>query len=401
MDPDPEVQLMQDEEKTKNEPVVLEPLSTKEKLLVAVLCSAMLILNMSGAVLTIFYPQAERNDLVLINYGSLRAEPIYQLGMIADKSVNCDQAYELGYASANSMTNENFAEVKLKRTKSKSLRAYKKGLSPSEVSYVFSSFYFGTLAFSPLIAIMVTRFGTRLVLNSSMILITIVTPAFAFTDNISNSLNFMVTCIFLRVIQGLAMLGLQTTVFTIVGHKFDGRVGTLTGLMEMCSGLGYMIGNLTGGSLYQGFIRSFIITGLILRGSGFILNAPNILFPIEPKLYLGVLGQISFGLGCVFVYIPLYKYFQELAKSSGFEQNFHTSALIASLLTAIQAFGSTLGPIISGQIVEKGGYYMTYTVFGLLLITSSLIIVADISRTRFSRKFQRKDGERDPLVINS
>ena len=36
-------------------------------------------------------------------------------GMIADKAVNCEQAYELGCVSANSMIDGSFADIRLKR----------------------------------------------------------------------------------------------------------------------------------------------------------------------------------------------------------------------------------------------------------------------------------------------
>lgn len=58
MDPDAEVQLMQEEESVKKESTALEPLTSRDKVLISVLCSAMLVLNMSYGILIVFYPQA-------------------------------------------------------------------------------------------------------------------------------------------------------------------------------------------------------------------------------------------------------------------------------------------------------------------------------------------------------
>ncbi|KAG1677767.1 MFS-type transporter SLC18B1 [Nymphon striatum] len=372
-----------------------------------------------------------------------------------------------------------------------------------------------------------------------------------FTDRFDSTSYFLGSCLILRVLQGLGMVGVQTSTFTIVAHQFEGRVGTLTGLLEMCVGIGYSLSSMIGGVLYEWggysvpfyFLFSFAVLAtflcwkfipdsdahrgkylrfesfnervtttveisinLFLRDSSdhhfstvvvhthicvtiYVHNLPHfrikywvvdkcqlcllhhthttnrhdlgqnesfrairaeglqsniLLGRLEGKrsrgrprkkwldvvkkwgrftkvsslvttakdgvkwksvvvLSLGIVAQVMVGLGMVPAYIPMYKYIQSHARECGFENSFHTSAMIATLLTATQAFGSIAGPIIGGQIIQNAGYNWAFNIFGLLVYIGALIVLIDGIREHLkSRKSNTNiDTETAPLVTNA
>ncbi|KAG1677770.1 MFS-type transporter SLC18B1 [Nymphon striatum] len=465
----------------------VEPLKRHDIFLIVILCLFQFLTSMAYAILTVFYPQAAEN----------------------------------------------------------------KGVSSSEVGYVFSAFYLGTLLFSPVIGFLITKVGTKSVMTVSLFVSSLVLILFAFTDRFDSTSYFLGSCLILRVLQGLGMVGVQTSTFTIVAHQFEGRVGTLTGLLEMCVGIGYSLSSMIGGVLYEWggysvpfyFLFSFAVLAtflcwkfipdsdahrgkylrfesfnervtttveisinLFLRDSSdhhfstvvvhthicvtiYVHNLPHfrikywvvdkcqlcllhhthttnrhdlgqnesfrairaeglqsniLLGRLEGKrsrgrprkkwldvvkkwgrftkvsslvttakdgvkwksvvvLSLGIVAQVMVGLGMVPAYIPMYKYIQSHARECGFENSFHTSAMIATLLTATQAFGSIAGPIIGGQIIQNAGYNWAFNIFGLLVYIGALIVLIDGIREHLkSRKSNTNiDTETAPLVTNA
>ncbi|KAG1672974.1 MFS-type transporter SLC18B1 [Nymphon striatum] len=341
----------------------LPPLIKSEKIMIVVLCICQFISNMSFAILAIFYPDA----------------------------------------------------------------AYNKGLNAADVSYVFSAFFLGAFLFSPAIGILITKKGTKTVMVSSLFISALTVLLFAFTDYFQSNVSFLVSCIVLRFLQGIAFVGVQTSSFTIISHQFETRVGFLTGILEMCTGISYSLSNSLGGVLYQygGYSAPFFtLFGLTIlatilcwwaiptsndhlgiytiTNNGWV-KYQRVWSPTISTLSTGITAVMVMGIGLVGGLVPLFKYILLQARDSGFESNFHTSSMVATLLSTVQSVGSFIGPLLGGQIIEKYGFEICFIFVGFFTIFASLVILADCIRVKLcsSRLADLEDqDERAPLVIN-
>ncbi|KAG1672975.1 MFS-type transporter SLC18B1 [Nymphon striatum] len=352
----------------------LPPLIKSEKIMIVVLCICQFISNMSFAILAIFYPDA----------------------------------------------------------------AYNKGLNAADVSYVFSAFFLGAFLFSPAIGILITKKGTKTVMVSSLFISALTVLLFAFTDYFQSNVSFLVSCIVLRFLQGIAFVGVQTSSFTIISHQFETRVGFLTGILEMCTGISYSLSNSLGGVLYQyggysapfftlfgltilatilcwwaiptsndhlGNIENSVVKDIVssksttdlfsdyssldnvhstkrvchlrtpiyangiytITNNGWV-KYQRVWSPTISTLSTGITAVMVMGIGLVGGLVPLFKYILLQARDSGFESNFHTSSMVATLLSTVQSVGSFIGPLLGGQIIEKYGFEICFIFVGFFTI---------------------------------
>ncbi|KAG1672969.1 MFS-type transporter SLC18B1 [Nymphon striatum] len=153
-----------------------------------------------------------------------------------------------------------------------------------------------------------------------------------------------------------------------------------------------------------GFIRSPLIVGLNTRGFGYLLLASSIMFGFKTTSSTGIIASMVIGTGMVGSVVPLFKYILLQARDSGFESNFYTSSMVATLLTFVQSFGSFIGPLLGGQIIDKVGFEICFIYFGFFTMSASLVILADCIRVKLCSSVsadRETQEEWSPLVINN
>ncbi|XP_063435678.1 MFS-type transporter SLC18B1-like [Mytilus trossulus] len=81
---------------------------------------------------------------------------------------------------------------------------------------------------------------------------------------------FIVSCFFVRFLEAVGSAACLTSVYAIVARAFPKKIPSVMGVIEMCNGLGLMIGPALGSGLYQigGFGLPFYTTGAMLILTG-------------------------------------------------------------------------------------------------------------------------------------
>ncbi len=120
--------------------------------------------------------------------------------------------------------------------------------------------------FSPLVGKELPNVGPKLVFILGCSLVSGVTILFGFVEQINHWETFLAICYALRAVQGVGTACMFTASFTILAGAFPKSVGVVTGVLEVFSGVGFMIGPAIGGGLYAkgGFRLPFWVTGLAL-----------------------------------------------------------------------------------------------------------------------------------------
>ncbi|CEF64355.1 MFS-type transporter SLC18B1 [Strongyloides ratti] len=144
--------------------------------------------------------------------------------------------------------------------------AFDKGMSLNESGIVFGVFNLLSCIASPFIGKFIPIFGTKKLFSFGLLFSTIGTFAFAFTIEINDSDIFFYTSVLLRLLQSLGNAMYFTCTFAIVTKKFPELSSSMLGLTETCAGIGFTLGPLFGGILYDvgGYKLPFFIIGLLL-----------------------------------------------------------------------------------------------------------------------------------------
>uniref|UniRef100_A0A0N4ZAN7 MFS domain-containing protein n=1 Tax=Parastrongyloides trichosuri TaxID=131310 RepID=A0A0N4ZAN7_PARTI len=140
-----------------------------------------------------------------------------------------------------------------------------KGLSLTLEGIVFAVFNLWTFLTSPFVGRMIPIFGVKFVYTLGLASLSIGTFIFATTNMITSGGFFFITTCILRIVQSMGNAMLFTTTYAIASKDFPNLMSTILGLTETGTGIGYTIGPVVGGFLYQyiGYPYPFLILGSI------------------------------------------------------------------------------------------------------------------------------------------
>uniref|UniRef100_A0A0N4ZYV5 MFS domain-containing protein n=1 Tax=Parastrongyloides trichosuri TaxID=131310 RepID=A0A0N4ZYV5_PARTI len=150
--------------------------------------------------------------------------------------------------------------------------AFGKGMTLNESGLVFGVFNLLSCIASPFIGKFIPIFGTKKLFSFGLLLSTIGTIVFAFTVEIEESRIFFYTSVLLRLLQSLGNAMYFTCTFAIITKKFPELSSSMLGLTETCAGIGFTLGPLFGGILYDvgGYKLPFWIIGLLLLANAIL-----------------------------------------------------------------------------------------------------------------------------------
>ncbi|XP_041465048.1 MFS-type transporter SLC18B1-like [Lytechinus variegatus] len=126
-----------------------------------------------------------------------------------------------------------------------------KGVSGLQIGFIFGAFALVNVIFSPIFGKFLPKLGAKFTFVSGVWIVAGCNILFGFCDEISSTLTFIIFCYVVRCTAALGTAAAVTASFTIAAQTFPGHVAQTIGLMETFGGLGYMIGPVIGGFLYE------------------------------------------------------------------------------------------------------------------------------------------------------
>ncbi|VDI08938.1 Hypothetical predicted protein [Mytilus galloprovincialis] len=150
------------------------------------------------------------------------------------------------------------------------IKATQRGISRTVIGILFAMFEFVIFILSPLIGKYLSTLGYRKVFFVGVILSGVSTMIIGVLNYIPDKNVFIVSCFVVRFLEAVGSAACLTSVYAIVARAFPKKIPSVMGVIEMCNGLGLMIGPALGSGLYQigGFGLPFYTTGAMLILTG-------------------------------------------------------------------------------------------------------------------------------------
>ena len=117
------------------------------------------------------------------------------------------------------------------------------------------------------------RLGAKRMFGLGAFLVSGVTILFSFVPQIEPFNTFLGFCYALRISQGFGTAMVFVSSFALLAGTFPDSVASVSGMLEVFTGLGFMVGPAVGGVLYEhgGFKSPFLFVGcLLLAGTAFV-----------------------------------------------------------------------------------------------------------------------------------
>jgi MFS family permease len=129
------------------------------------------------------------------------------------------------------------------------------------------------LIFSPLINIILDKFGRKTVILSGFLILTLGTLALALLDFVGDSTNFFLLALVIRFIQGIGDTFTQTTMYSLLSSSFPHSRDKIFGYIETASGIGLMIGPNVASPVNSalGYLPAYFVFTVMLAISGIIV----------------------------------------------------------------------------------------------------------------------------------
>ena len=124
-----------------------------------------------------------------------------------------------------------------------------------------------------------------------------------------------------------------------------------------------------------------IYLGLVLLTCSFVIVGPLPFLPLAPSVYNVICSQACFGVGMGALFVLS---FDDCVKESKkhLPSNDSTMATISGLYTSSYACGTSLGPLIAGQLVERFGYRTATAPMALVMISLIVLVTCYIFKIK-------------------
>ncbi|TKR80659.1 hypothetical protein L596_014698 [Steinernema carpocapsae] len=183
--------------------------------------------------------------------------------------------------------------------------AESKGLNSSQIGIVFGAFELVMFICAPLLGRYMAVFGSKRMFVAGLVITGVTAMSFGGMNLMPSGLPFFLTSLILRCIEAVGDAAFVTSSFAISAKSFPGRIATIVGIMETFAGLGYMLGPVVGGVLYEygGFQLPFFVLGGVLIIAGGISCYLIEEYEDEPgEDTKGMLGMLKVPLIWIMVY---------------------------------------------------------------------------------------------------
>ncbi|PIK57103.1 putative MFS-type transporter SLC18B1 [Apostichopus japonicus] len=129
--------------------------------------------------------------------------------------------------------------------------AAKKGLSPTQVGFIFALFNLVNFLASPLFGKFLPVLGAKFVFLSGAWVAAGCNVLFGVLDEIEDTQTFMIFCFVVRAIEACGSAASITASMTITANAFPDNMAQMMGILESFSGIAFMVGPPLGGLFYS------------------------------------------------------------------------------------------------------------------------------------------------------
>ncbi|XP_033100696.1 MFS-type transporter SLC18B1-like [Anneissia japonica] len=138
------------------------------------------------------------------------------------------------------------------------------GVGSTVIGLIFGSFSFVMFIVSPICGKILPKVGAKFMFLSGEFLCAGANIIFGFLNKMDNKTQFVVFSFVVRGVGAAGAAAAVTAMFAIIANTFPGNVAKMIGMLEVFSGLGFMLGPLIGGVLDQagGFSLPFLAVGV-------------------------------------------------------------------------------------------------------------------------------------------
>ncbi|XP_070533946.1 MFS-type transporter SLC18B1-like [Ptychodera flava] len=154
------------------------------------------------------------------------------------------------------------------------------GASDTVIGLIFGCYSLVRFVVSPILGKFLPQIGARFMFLSGSFACGYCAIIYGFLDRLDHGTEFIAFCFVVRSIEAVGGAASTTASFAIVAKTFPDNLSTVFGILEIFSGLGFVIGPPIGGYLYEagGFALPFVILGaftlVVFACNVFILPHP-------------------------------------------------------------------------------------------------------------------------------
>ncbi|KRZ11729.1 MFS-type transporter SLC18B1 [Trichinella zimbabwensis] len=252
--------------------------------------------------------------------------------------------------------------------------------SETEIGLVFGVMQLVIFLLSPLCGKYASHIGIKFMFSAGLFIAAWTAILFGLLDMCPMDSSFISLGIVIRAFEGVGSAAYMTAAFSIVAHRFPGKVATVIGILEVFNGMGFMLGPPLGGILFKlgSFHLPFTTFGLILLAfavvSVFVETVDNTegslldMCPMDSSfISLGIVIRAFEGVGSA-AYMT--------AAFSIVAHRFPGKvATVIGILEVFNGMGFMLGPPLGGILFKLGSFHLPFTTFGLILLAFAVVSV--------------------------
>jgi MFS family permease len=126
------------------------------------------------------------------------------------------------------------------------------------------------LIFSPIINVILDKFGRKTVVVFGFLILALGTLALALLDFVGDDNSFFYLALLIRFIQGIGDTFVQTTTYSMLSSAFPHTREKILGYAETAAGIGLMVGPNIAGPVNQalGYLPAYLIFSLMMAVAG-------------------------------------------------------------------------------------------------------------------------------------
>ncbi|KAJ1617752.1 major facilitator superfamily domain-containing protein [Pavlovales sp. CCMP2436] len=135
-----------------------------------------------------------------------------------------------------------------------------RGISEVTVGWIFSTFAIASFFAAPFVRAPLRRYGRRNCYAAGLLLVSLASGAFAIAHRVQDNACYILLCLLLRALQGLGAAFAETAAYALIAAVDRDSLSFNLGMTEVSTGLGYMLGPVIGGLLFDrgGFELPFV-----------------------------------------------------------------------------------------------------------------------------------------------
>ncbi|XP_070209139.1 MFS-type transporter SLC18B1-like isoform X1 [Littorina saxatilis] len=261
--------------------------------------------------------------------------------------------------------------------------AAEKDMPASLIGLVFSCFELCMFTTSPIFGNYIAIIGPKSAFVSGQFLSGGCSILFGLLYMSPPGVPFIALCFAVRIVQALGASAFVTASFALIANEFPENVGTAFGALETFTGLGYVVGPLLGGVLYEvgGFGTPFFVMGALLilcsAMNHFLLKTDDV-GGVPRKRRGSMLRLLKSPLilvVCVCVVMNYYTFgFLSASLAIHLEQFNLSAAVVGALFMIMAAMYCIFSPFI-GWLSDRTGIVYPYLIIGCIFNAASLLIV--------------------------